>query len=152
MILFRDKAVYIFHCFHASCRINFMHKYQCMFPSTQTETGKSLRYRNIPASNNESSAKIRLMLEYLPAVRGRVQTTWTNEGEGIAQMTTTLNNSYLVKVSTYLGGIDHNSVHVVCTCPLISRYSMNKYLDSRKYFSMPLGPNTFKNQLDINEK
>ena len=33
-------------------------------------------------------------------IRGRVQTTWTNEGEGVAQMTTTLNNSYLVKVST----------------------------------------------------
>ena len=33
--------------------------------------------------------------------RGRVQTTWTNEGGGgVAQMTTTLNNSYLVKVST----------------------------------------------------
>ena len=33
--------------------------------------------------------------------RGRVQTTWTNEGAGrVAQMTTTLNNSYLVKVST----------------------------------------------------
>ena len=34
-------------------------------------------------------------------LRGRVQTTWTNEGGGgVAQMTTTLNNSYLVKVST----------------------------------------------------
>ena len=33
-------------------------------------------------------------------VRAHVQTTWTNEGEGGAQMTTTLNNSYLVKVST----------------------------------------------------
>ena len=34
-------------------------------------------------------------------VRGHVQTTWTNEGGGgVAQMTTTLNNSYLVKVST----------------------------------------------------
>ena len=33
-------------------------------------------------------------------LRGRVQTTWTNEGgRGVAQMTTTLNNSYLVKVS-----------------------------------------------------
>ena len=34
-------------------------------------------------------------------IRGHVQTTWTNEGGGgFAQMTTTLNNSYLVKVST----------------------------------------------------
>ena len=34
--------------------------------------------------------------------RGRVQTTWTEEGRGglLRQMTTTLNNSYLVKVST----------------------------------------------------
>ena len=32
---------------------------------------------------------------------GRVQTTWTNEGGGgVAHMTTTLNNSYLVKVPT----------------------------------------------------
>ena len=37
----------------------------------------------------------------LKGVRGRVQTTWTNEGGGgVAQMTTTLNNSYLVKMST----------------------------------------------------
>ena len=36
---------------------------------------------------------------------GQVQTTWTNEGGGgVAQMTTTLNNSYLVKVSTKGGG------------------------------------------------
>ena len=36
---------------------------------------------------------------------GRVQTTWTNEGGGgVSQMTTTLNNSYLVKVSTIGGG------------------------------------------------
>ena len=42
-------------------------------------------------------------------------------GMGVAQMTTTLNNSYLVKVSTQGGGgvkIAQNSVHVVCTCPL----------------------------------
>ena len=32
--------------------------------------------------------------------RGHVQTTWTYEGEGVAQITTTLYNSYLVKVST----------------------------------------------------
>ena len=35
--------------------------------------------------------------------RGRVQTKWTNEGERGAQMTTTLNNSYLVKLSTWGG-------------------------------------------------
>ena len=35
-------------------------------------------------------------------------------------MTTTLNNSYLVKVSTKGEGVKiaQNSVHVVCTCPL----------------------------------
>ena len=33
--------------------------------------------------------------------KGACKTTWTNEGGGVvAQMTTTLNNSYLVKVST----------------------------------------------------
>ena len=35
------------------------------------------------------------------STRGRVQTTWTN---GVAQMTTIINNSYLVKVSTWGGG------------------------------------------------
>ena len=42
-------------------------------------------------------------------------------GEGeFAQMTTTLNNSYLVKVSTWGRGVKiaQNSVHVVCTRPL----------------------------------
>ena len=39
------------------------------------------------------------------ALWGYVQTTWTNEGgAGVAQMTTTLNNSYFAKVSTYGGG------------------------------------------------
>ena len=41
-----------------------------------------------------------------PLPWGHVQTTWTNEGgKGVAQMTTTLNNSYLIKVSSvHIGG------------------------------------------------
>ena len=53
---------------------------------------------------------------------GRVQTMWTNEGEGVAQMTATLNNSYVFSKSVHIGGrgvkIAQNSVHVVCTRPL----------------------------------
>ena len=55
-------------------------------------------------------------------VGGHVQITWTNEGgEGVAQMTTTLNKSYLVKVFTWGRGVKiaQNSVHVVCTRPLV---------------------------------
>ena len=57
--------------------------------------------------------------------RGHVQNTWTNEGEGVAQMTI-LNMSYLVKVSTWERGlkITQNSVHVVCTRP--NRQSCSK--------------------------
>ena len=50
---------------------------------------------------------------------GRIQTTWTNEG--VAQMTTTLNNSYVVFKSVQIGEgvkIAQNSVDVVCTRPL----------------------------------
>ena len=42
------------------------------------------------------------MVKYT-CLRGHVQTTWINEGGGgVVQMTTTLNNSYSVKVS--IGG------------------------------------------------
>ena len=55
--------------------------------------------------------------------RGRVQTTWTNEGEGVSQMTTTLNNCYLIKVTTWGEEVKiaQNSVHVVCTRSLIGK-------------------------------
>ena len=47
------------------------------------------------------NSKILLRIVHRTTSRGRVQTTWTNEGGGgVAQMSTTLNNSYLVKVST----------------------------------------------------
>ena len=57
------------------------------------------------------------------------QTVWyggvTNHVDkrgGVAQMTTTLNNSYLFSKSVHIGGagvkIVQNSVHVVCTQPL----------------------------------
>ena len=48
---------------------------------------------------NEVYKLVQCILNMFPCrSRGRVQTTWINEG--VAQMTTTLNNSYLVKVST----------------------------------------------------
>ena len=45
-----------------------------------------------------------LLFDYLVStwiVRGRVQTTWTNEGGevGVAQMTTTFNKSFFVELS-----------------------------------------------------
>ena len=43
------------------------------------------------------------------------------KSEGVPQMTTTINNSYLVKVSTYLG--ERVKIHVVCTCPLGRHHS-----------------------------
>ena len=54
----------------------------------------------------------------------RGQTTWTNEGEGrVAQMTTTINNSYLIKCVHIERGvkITQNSVHVVYKRPLFKQ-------------------------------
>ena len=73
-------------------------------------------------------------LVYGGVYKPRGQTTRTNEGGGgVAQMTTTLNNSYLVKVSTKGGEgvkIAQNSVHVVCTRPLYGRSKYSKYIIS----------------------
>ena len=43
-------------------------------------------------SNFDSDTELRdrLNLHFFHRLRGRVQTTWTNEGEGVAQMTSTL--------------------------------------------------------------
>ena len=44
-------------------------------------------------------------------------------GEGVAEMSTFLNNGYIVKVSTKGGGVKNtpNSVYVVCTRPLAEK-------------------------------
>ena len=89
---------------------NFIRFYVTLIPATpitfQINTGtlKKLWYQIVINSGKNLEPTIWPISELrMPCIPmwGRVQTTWTNEGgEGVAQMTTTLDNSYLVKVST----------------------------------------------------
>ena len=87
---------------------------------TKTIHNSSLRFQTNYQKQSTNINETLLLEIQGRFMKGRVQTTWTNEGgEGVAQMTTTLNNSYLEKVSTWGEGfkIAQNSVHVVCTQP-----------------------------------
>ena len=74
-------------------------------------------------------------------VKGRVQTTWTNEGEGIAQMATTLNNSFFSK-SVHIGGGGRSKMPKILYMPpyinlrydLIFRDSIARVLELQTLF------------------
>ena len=55
---------------------------------------------NILVSNTRTSIVGLSFTALNQSIRGRVQTTWTNEGRGVTQMDKTLNNGYLLKVFT----------------------------------------------------